>query len=1156
MNKSTDSHTFKWGKVILTMKLVLMFFIAAPLTVMGNEYIHNEKLSLKLEHATFDEIVSAIELQSDYVFFYRSSDVDHSVYYDVDLENRDVQAILDQLTANSSLSYRISGKYIFIDKKDDATAVVSKREMAEALQQQGKRITGTITDENGVAVIGANIIEEGTTNGTVTDIDGNFSLSVDNPNGSIRISYIGFVEQVIDVANRNTFNIVLQEDTQALDELVVVGYGAIRKSDVTGSISTAKGSDIIKNQSFNALEGLRGKAAGVNIFSNTGQPGGEMRVIIRGIATINASASPLYVVDGVVMQNFQYLNPNDIESIEILKDASSAAIYGARGANGVVLVTTKRGGNTGNQARISYDGSVSVSTMSRYMDVMNSSEWMATFKQGLENANAWQGRNFTTDLSEIFTDPRFFNSDGSPIYDTDWQRESSRTALSHNHQLNIQRGDGTSSMGAFLNYTDQQGILHNTYFKRLNAKLAYDDKPTKWLSTGVNLLVNHTWGNRTSDNPYGQGALRTMVELSPFIPVMLDGVYIQSNDIRTNSILRDQNDPDSGSQGFSPEGVGNPVELLKRMQAMQYRTQIFGNAALTFHLTEDLELKTQFGIDYHNNRGANYTPFTPRPLINQSSTGRAEGSNSNTLYWQEETYLTYDKTFDMHYINALAGVSWQERTYTYFNAVGTNFSDDFFGYYNLGRGVDRPSVSNDHDRWAMNSYFLRGVYSYDSKYMATLTSRWDGSSKFGANNKFSWFPSIGLGWMMSSEDFLIDNPVISRLKPHTSFGVTGNSEIGTYASLATIGQSTTIIGEGLSTVSYRSRMPNPDLKWERTNQWDIGVDLGLFNNRLNIEASYYYKFTTDLLLGRPLPRSTGFSSITSNVGQVSNRGVDLLINAFPVDTQDFQWNSTFNLSFNKNRVEKLDESSSVDPITGKRQILLDGFVGYDMLIREGEELSTFYGYKRAGIYDGVRSNWDEETMNIPSTIGEKVTYKERQILGNGLPDWMGSFINTFNYKGFDLTVDMQFSLGAEIMQEFFHSTEGRFLTSGIDRLWQEAWHPTLNPNGEAQAIRLANFGMGNNANADDTWVANGSYLRGNLIQLGYTFSPETLQRVGLSALRFYANVNNAFLITSSDYLGYDPENSSRLGDNKWGTNRQFFTYPRPRTFTFGVNVTF
>lgn len=1156
MNKLKDSHRFIWRKNFLTMMIAFAFVIVMHPRGYAADGVWDFELSGKVEQATFDQIVSTIENQSDYVFFYKSSDVDRTMVYDVELENKNIREILDQLIKNTPLTYRISGKYIFIEKK--APSVVNKTtdEKAELVQQR-KQITGTVTDEQGEPVIGANIIEEGTANGTVTDIDGNFSLMVENVNAIIRISYIGYVEQEIDIAGKSSLSIVLKEDTQTLDELVVVGYGAIRKSDVTGSISTAKGADIIKSQSFNALEGLRGKAAGVNIFSNTGQPGGEMRVIIRGISTINASASPLYVVDGVVMSNFQFLNPNDIESIEVLKDASSAAIYGARGANGVVLVTTKRGGNTGNKAKISYDGSMSISTMSRYMDVMNSSEWMATFKQGLENANAWQGRNFTTDLSQIFTDERLFNADGTPKYDTDWQKEASRTAFSHNHQLSIQRGDKDSSIGAFLNYTDQQGILLNTYFKRLNAKLAYDDKPTKWLSTGVNLMVNHTWGNRTSDNPYGQGALRTMIEMSPFIPVMLDGVYMQTNDVKTNSIYRDQNDPDPEKmQGYSPEGVGNPVELLNRMEANQYRTQIFGNAALTFHLTDNLQLKTQFGIDYHNNRNVNYTPFTPRPLINQSSTGRAEGNNANILYWQEETYLTYDKTFGKHYLNAMAGVSWQERTYTYFSAVGTNFTDDFFGYYNLGRGTDRPSVSNDHDRWAMNSYFLRGVYSYDNKYMATVTSRWDGSSKFGANNKYSFFPSIGLGWMVSNEDFLIDHPVISKLKPHTSFGVTGNSEIGTYASLATIGQSTTIIGDKLMTVSYTSRMPNPDLKWERTNQWDVGVELGLFNNRLNLEASYYYKYTTDLLLSRPLPRSTGFSSITDNIGEVSNRGLDLLINAYPIDTRDFRWNTTFNLSFNKNRVEKLDESSSVDAVTGKRQILLDGFVGYEMLIREGEELSTFYGYKRAGIYDGNPENWDAETMNIPSTIGEKVTYKQREILGNGLPDWMGSFINTFSYKAFDLTVDLQFSLGADIMQEFFHSTEARFLTSGIDRLWQEAWHPTLNPNGKSQAIRLANFGMGNNANADDTWVADGSYLRGNLIQLGYTFTPNMLQRAGISSLRLYGSVNNAFLITSSDYLGYDPDNSSRLGDNKWGTNRQFFTYPRPRTFTFGLNVTF
>lgn len=342
----------------------------------------------------------------------------------------------------------------------------------------------------------------------------------------------------------------------------------------------------------------------------------------------------------------------------------------------------------------------------------------------------------------------------------------------------------------------------------------------------------------------------------------------------------------------------------------------------------------------------------------------------------------------------------------------------------------------------------------------------------------------------------------------------------------------------------------------KTAQFDFGAELGLFNDRLSFDVSGYYKYTSDLLLDRPVPESTGYSSILDNIGAVSNRGVDILVTARPVQNSDFQWTSTINLGFNRSRVEKLDESASVDPITGKRQITTDGFVGYDMLIREGEPLSSFYGYKRIGIYDGNPDNWDPETMNIPSVIGEKVTSKDRTIIGHGLPDWMGSFVNTFNYKNFDLTVDFQYTWGVDVMQEYYHSTVARFLTNGLDRIYTDAWHPTLNPNGQEQAIRLNNFGQGANNAADDDWVVNGSYLRCNMIQLGYTFDPNVIKPLGLSSLRLYANVNNAFLITSSDYLGFDPDNSSRLDGNNWGANRQFFTYPRPRTFMFGINVAF
>ena len=1022
--------------------------------------------------------------------------------------------------------------------------------------QQQKKVIITVVDGQNEPVVGASVMMMSSKTGVITDINGR--CDIDAASGDeIRVSSIGYVAQTIKLGKGGSQRIVLLEDKQLLDEVVVVGYGTMRKSDLTGSSSTTKGSEILKMQGFNALEGLKGKAAGVNIFNNTGQPGGEMRVIIRGISTINASSSPLYIVDGVAMTDFQFLNPNDIESIEVLKDASSAAIYGARGANGVIMVTTKRG-NAGKGAHIKYDGSFSVSSMARKMDVMNASEWMSAFKQGLENANQFQGMNFDTDLSKIFTDTRYFDSNGNPLYDTDWQDECSRVAVSHNHELSIQRsGENGSSVGAFLNFTDQQGILLNTYYKRVNAKLAYDDNPTKWLSTGLNLLVNHSWGNHTSDNPYGQGALRTMIEQLPWLPVQLNGEYVQNNMINTTGILKDKDNPNSGYQTFSPEGVANPVELLERVQVIQYKTQIFGNAALTFHLAKGLDLRTQLGIDYHNNRSKGYTPFQPHQLIDQgASQGAASAGNSNSLYWQEETYLTYVNDFGKHHLNAMAGASWQARKYDYFGASDNTFTDDYYGYYNLGSGTLKPSVGSDYDKWAMNSYFLRLAYNYNNTYMATVTGRYDGSSKFGQNNKYAFFPSVGLGWLASNESFLKDIETISKLKLHTSFGMTGNSEIGTYRSLATVSQSTTILGCKMVTVSYLDNMPNANLKWEKTAQWDLGFELGLFKNRLNFDISYYYKYTSDLLLNRPVPESTGYSSIMDNIGAVSNHGFDILVTAYPIQTKDFQWTSTLNLGFNKNKVEKLDEGASVDPVSGKRQILTDGFVGYDMLIREGEALSTFYGYKRAGIYDGHPENWDASTMNIPSIVGEKVTYKQRQILGNGLPDWTGSFINTFNYKNFDLTLDLQFSMGADIMQEYYHSTLARFLTNGLDRLYEEAWHPVNNPNGVEQALRLNNFGMGANNQADSDWVCDGSYLRFNLLQLGYTFSGSACRTLGISALRLYANLNNFWLICSDDYKGYDPDNSTRLGSNNWGANRQFFSYPRPKTFSFGVNVTF
>ncbi len=995
---------------------------------------------------------------------------------------------------------------------------------------QSKTVTGVVVDAAGVPVIGANVIVKGTTVGTITDFDGNYSLEVPE-NAVLQISYIGYLTEEVTVGNKSSINVTLKEDSQALDELVVVGYGTMRKSDVTGSIATAKGEELVKQQSFSALDNLRGKVSGVNIFSNSSQPGAyNNRVIIRGMATINSSSDPLYVVDGVVMENFALVNPNDIESMEVLKDASAAAIYGARGANGVIMVTTKRGKKDGEGISVSYQGSVSVSSMARKMKTLNAQEWCDAFMIGLENENKYQGTNWSLNRTDWFNDPVYFDSNGNPLYDTDWQDEATRNAVSHNHQLNIQQAGKNSSMGAFLNFTDQEGIVNNTYNKRLNAKMTYDADPTKWLSTSVNVMVNHTWGRYTPEDTGGQDARRTMIEMLPWLPVYEPntGKYTTSTSSTINEVL-----------GF--EGMSNPVFILNEQKRMKYNTQIFGNAALTFHLLEGLDLKTQFGMDFHN---IDYRGYSSKELNNISMpNGWAEFNNEQTMYWQEETYLTYNKTWEEHRLNAMAGLSWQERTYRYNKSYTEGFFDDFFEDNSMGLGTLPSSPESSWNRWAMNSYFLRFAYTYKDRYSATVTGRVDGSSKFGANNKYAFFPSAGLAWNVSQEDFLKDNNYISNLKLHTSFGLTGNSEIDPYKSLGLVSASTTLFNGARVPSLYVNNMPNPDLKWEKTAQFDAGFNLGLFQNRLNFDVSYYLKNTTDLLLDCPVPHSTGYSTIFKNIGSVRNQGVDIMVNATPIQGE-FTWNSTLNLNFNKNEITKLGDTDA--------DIYMDDWVNGGTILRVGESMGSFYGVVREGIWtvEDYEAGKCEKTQ-----IGHARRSESKEILGKGLPDWTGSWINNFSYKGFDLTVDFQFVWGVDAWQRFMHSTYDRFgITNGLKNILYDAYDGT-NPETMQQMIYLANSGhKGGDTTSDSQWICNGSYLRLNMLQLGYTFDSSIAKKIGLSGLRVYASGNNLFLITASDFLGYDPESTSST--SKFGQNMTFFSYPRARTFTFGVNVTF
>ncbi|PVH26193.1 SusC/RagA family TonB-linked outer membrane protein [Sphingobacterium corticibacter] len=1001
------------------------------------------------------------------------------------------------------------------------------------ITQRQEKVMGRVNDAStNEPISGVTITVRGTNVSTQTDENGQFTIDASNGQ-TLVATFLGYKKAEMRVSS-TTVNFSLDTEGEDLEEVVVVGYGTMRKSDVTGSISIAKGSDMIKNQNFSALDNLRGQAAGVNVYSNSSQPGAYAnRVVIRGTASINSSSSPLYVVDGVVMENFHLVNPNDIERMEVLKDASSAAIYGARGANGVIIVTTKRGSKDGRKT-ISYQGSASVSSPQRFMDVLNAEEWVQAFMIGLENENTYMPDkyNWSLDRKDWFNDPNYFDANGNPLYDTDWQREATRTALSQNHQLNIQQGDENSSMGAFINYTDQQGVVNNTYNKRVNGKLAYDSKVKDWLSTSINLTANHTFGRFTPEDGGGQEARRTMIEMLPWLPIYQpDGQYSFSGSSTVNGLL-----------GF--EGMSNPVSILDLQERRRANTQIFGNAALTFHLADGLDLKTQYGVDKQRRQ---YNGYSSVLLHNISRpNGWAQIENEDIFYWQQETYLSYNKQFNNHRINAVAGLSWQGRERNFSMNRTEGFTNDFFKWNNMAAGSLPQAPQSAYERWGMNSYFMRAAYTLNDKYSATVTGRYDGSSRFGANNKFGFFPSMGLAWVASNESFLQDVSWLNNLKLRSSFGITGNSEIAPYQSIGRAINNTQLLNGTRVSTSYLGNLRNDDLKWEKTATIDGGFELGLFQNRLNFDISYYNRRTTDLLLQAPLPNASGFEFVTQNIGAVNNRGFDIMISGAPVRNDNFQWTSTINMNYNKNKVVQLANNNA--------DILQNSFVsGPNSVIRVGENLNSFYGYRRNGIFTVEDF---ENGLITREQIGRPNRSANQEILGKGIPDWSGSFINTFNYKNFDMTVDMQIVYGVETLQQFYHSTYDRFgITNGLSEILTDAYSPS-NPNTMQQAIFLTNGGhAGQDTRIDSSWIVDGSFLRFNLIQVGYSFDASWAQRLGISGLRVYASANNPWVITSKDFKGYDPESTSTGDGNKFGQNVTFFSYPRAKTFTFGLNLT-
>lgn len=1012
-------------------------------------------------------------------------------------------------------------------------------------------VKGMVLDEKGEPLIGVSIGVKGTSEGTITDMDGKFSLSV-APNALLHISYIGY--KTVDIKAKADLRVVLKEDKQVLDEVVVVGYGVAKKSDLTGSVGNVSSDRIVERQVVNPVDALSGKIAGVVVNNNSGRPGGKMSVIVRGLGSINATNDPLYVIDGVVGADISLINPNDIESMNVLKDASSTAIYGARGAGGVVLITTKKGYfKTG--VDVSYNMSLGVSKMARKLDVLNSSEFM-TYMNAAFEADGFEPVDWHR------ANPHLFDENQNPIYDTDWQDAATRTAFSHRHYLTVNAGSERSRTTVSLGYQNEQGIMLENFYTRFNAKIANDTKINDRVSLSTSLTYNYTEENQLDDFNVGwYTPNRTMLEMYPVIPVYHeDGSYGTYGDFWYPAAKKENGEYVLNEKGQKVLDYNNltqfyvsadgPVEVAEHMDRRHTNSHLLGNADLSIKIIDGLTFKSNVAVEVKMARDRYYSG---KDLIEYSPSGPvASIGMTHYVYWQSENFLTYDKTWNKHHLNLMGGASWNGAYSEKLEGSGTGFSSDFYKWNNLGM-AEKPGIpGSEFDEWRMNSYYARANYSYDSKYLATVTARVDGSSVFGENHRYAFFPSAALAWVVNREEFLKDVDFLSNLKLRFSAGQTGNAGIDHYTTLATLGSTNVVFGDkNYLKGMVQSGMPNPELKWETTTQYDLGLDLGFFDNRIMTSLELYWRNTTDLLLWKPVSYVTGYGSVMDNIGQVKNHGFEFTLNTHNIKSRDFNWMSTFLLSTNRNEVVKLTDDNA--------DIWNGGFVGINYnLIRKGEALSTIYGLKRAGT-----GTWGTDEAEEAARYGKKPgdkKYVDRNndgkidydndgfVLGNLYPDFEINFSNTFTYKNFDLSLDIQGKFGNKGINLARMTAEQRGWYGNSFSAIMNYWTPE-NQNTMIERPRTCIGDNPQEIQIDDNLIEDASYVRFKNLMIGYTLPDKLAARMHLKKLRIYANIENFALIT--DYSGYDPETT-----NMSGQGVEFFSYPKPMNFNFGLNVTF
>jgi TonB-linked SusC/RagA family outer membrane protein len=1120
-------------KILLAMKLTAIFILAALVNVSAKTYSQN--INIHQNHTSVNKILKLIKKQSGYNYFYEEDVLSKAPKVDVDIANGTVEEALNKCFKDLPLTYKIFQQTIVIKAKDE-----NNPDKPIALQ----KVQGTVMDEKNQTLPGVSVKVKNANIGTVTDANGKYTLNNVDGGGTLVFSFIGYVTQEVPITNREVVDVKLVESSKALSEVVVVGYGTQKRVDLTGAVGSVSSKQLQERPQTNLEQELAGKIAGVSVSTNSGAPGGETKVRIRGYSSINTNTDPLYVVDGIVWtEGGNTINPSDIETIDVLKDASSTAIYGTRGANGVILVTTKRGKAGKKGGTVTYDAYGSLSVMAKELPVLNAKQFLEVEDISYNNIKkydptGWAAGNYAQDDPKVIRTAligKLFDANLNPLYDVDWQKATTRHAYSQNHNVSFTDGTETMNYGLFLNYANDQGIILNSFLKRYNARLTFDNQIKPWLKVGATLNYNSQDGRSADYGTGGNNIPRMLIEMPSIIPIKYpDGTYGKRTDYP------------------NMEGGDNPVAQANEVQSLT-KTRVFsGNGYANIKILPELEFRTTIGVT----TGANYTPNFGSSLVGGATidpgNSYANINEDNNTFWQWENHLTYNKTFNkVHSLNVVVGAERQNYQQTGFGASTSNLSDDYYQYYNLGAGLIPGIPSSNYDAWQMQSFFGRINYGYKDKYLLTVTGREDGSSRFGTNVKYGFFPSAALAWRISQEDFLKDNRTISDLKVRLSYGLTGNSEIGEYRSLANINTVNYVFGGSQAIGTQQTSIGNDDLQWEKTAEYDFGLSFGLFNNRINVEADAFLKKTKALLLNAPLPETSGFNSVYKNIGKIQNKGIELTINTENIKGKDFSWNSSFNISFLSNKILALGASND--------DIFLDPtFLSQFNLMRVGLPAGSFYGYKVLGTWgtaeaaEAAKYNLLPGDLKIWDKNGDgKITADDKTVLGKSIPDGYGTFTNNFRYKNFDLGIELQFDYGNQIMNLTRHSGQDRTGQANSYATVLNAWTPT-NQNTSIAEDRPAYVRY--QTEIYSTKVENGSFIRGRSVTLGYTFGQDIVSKIKLSRLRLYFQAQNLFLITK--YTGYDPETSTYNTSSNFTQGIQFYDYPKPRTFLLGLNASF